>query len=117
MNMTKENYPHPAAYCKAWRQVLEAQGQAIEFKVDWCTTKTPEQARQWFLDALHRRINTRGGIDKPRGKKDNSDYVRASYQDQQDIRDKVLRRIRVYQFRTPECRRRFANLLSDRWED
>lgn len=72
--------------------------------------------RRELRRALDSRINAKAEPDRPRGRRDDPDHVRALRQDQRDLRDRVARRVRVYQFRTPEVRRRFGHLLA-RYDD
>jgi hypothetical protein len=87
-----------------------------KIKTDWaCKGKTEEQFRKWFLDALDRRINSKGGLVEI-GRKYDSLYQIAMYRDCMAARDHSQRRIRIYQFETVEARRRLSHLLS-RYDD
>lgn len=72
---------------------------------------TPETFRAELWKAIEKRINLRGG-GLPAGRKWSMDYYYTAFRDSRRIRDKVQRRIAVYQFETKEARRRFAHLLS-----
>lgn len=67
--------------------------------------------RKEFMSALNRRINLKV-TPEPIGRKYDAMYQTDFRRDQHDIHNIVQRRIRVYQFRTPEVRRRFRHLLS-----
>jgi len=54
------------------------------------------------------------GCHRPYGEKWEQDYENRAYRDSRAARDRVARRIRVYQFETKEARRRLGHLLSER---
>jgi len=64
-----------------------------------------------FANCLHNKINRE--YPSNRGKKDSYDYYIKMYRDQQKIRDRANKRVRIYQFETKECKDRFSHLLSD----
>jgi hypothetical protein len=118
MKISHANYPSVSSYVAAWKQVIELAITSPDslVKLDWCTTVTALEARRTFLAALDRRINHRAGLDAARGKKDCSEYSIQEYRDQQVLRDKHTKRIRIYRFETKEAQKRFAYLLDDRNE-
>jgi hypothetical protein len=118
MNISHANYPSVSSYVKAWKQVINLAITSPDslVKLDWCTTVTAQEARRTFLTALDRRINHRAGLDVTRGKKDCEEYSIQEYRDQQAIRDKLSKRIRIYRFETKEAQKRFAYLVDDRNE-
>jgi hypothetical protein len=121
VNMTREHYPDPGRYCRLWRRVASAAATDPEQRVDpvWAyhalgsNACTMRELRGQFTCALHNRINSRGGLDGFRGRKDNSDYLAQCYRDQSAIRRRILKHVIVRQFETRECRRRFSHLLYD----
>jgi hypothetical protein len=119
MNISHANYPSVSSYVKAWKQVIELAITSPDslVKLDWCTTVTALEARRAFLAALDKRINHRAGMDVARGKKDCEEYSIREYRDQQAIRDKYTKRIRIYRFETKEAQKRFAYLVDDRNEN
>jgi hypothetical protein len=118
MNIFHANYPSVSSYTKAWKQVIELAITSPDSLVtlDWCTTVTAQDARRTFLAALNKRINHRAGLDVTRGMKDCSEYSIREYRDQQAIRDKHTKRIRIYRFETKEVQKRFPYLVDDRNE-
>lgn len=62
--------------------------------------------------ALDRRINERGGL-WDTGRKRSPEYQVDLARDARDIQAHFQARIRIYQLRTPELRRRFAGILAD----
>jgi hypothetical protein len=118
MNISHSNYPKVSSYVKAWKQVIELAIASPDslVKLDWCTFIPAQEARRAFSTALHKRINHRAGMDVARGGKDCSEYVIQEYRDQQALRDKHTKRIRIYRFETKEVQKRFAYLLDNRNE-
>jgi hypothetical protein len=118
MNISHANYPKISSYVKAWKQVIELAITSPDslVKLDWCTTVTALEARRTFLAALDRRINHRAGLGIRKGKKDCDEYAIQEYRDQQALRDKHTKRIRIYRFETKEVTKRFAYLVDDRNE-
>lgn len=75
-----------------------------------------EQARRqlhWLIDVA---INRKAGLPDVRDHRDTPDYLTRLRRDYWRLIDIRQRRIRVYQFETPEVRRRFKHLLS-RYDD
>jgi hypothetical protein len=118
MNISHANYPKVSSYVAAWKQVIQLAITSPDslVKLDWCTVIPAQEARRTFLTALDKRINHRAGLDVSKGKKDCEEYSIQEYRDQQAIRDKLTKRIRVYRFETIEVQKRFAHLLDDRNE-
>lgn len=104
-------------YAKAWRMVKAAPA-GTEFKSSLCglASATREEILRQFTEGLHDRINLRGRI-KAGGRKDSADYQTRLRRDQRAIRDRVTRRVRVYQLETAEARARFSHLLSSYGDD
>lgn len=73
----------------------------------------PEEAGRKLDALINGAINKKAGWG-PRGRKDSPEYAAQAYRDQQAIRRRITQRVRVYQFETPEARRRFGHLLSRR---
>ena len=109
--------PQPGHYVREWRSVLDAPKEQTFScrKLGRLEPMTRDEAREWFVAALQNRINTRGGLCLDSRKRD-PDWQRAALQDSRALRCKLRQRVRVYQFRTSECRRRFGHLL-DRYDD
>lgn len=97
----------------AWvRQVRAALDSGVTVQTSWDVMhRDPESFRAELWRAIDRRINLRAGP-SPRWRKWSSDYHYAALRDSRRIQDRVLRRVRVYQFETVEARRRFGHLLS-----
>lgn len=71
---------------------------------------TIEDWRKEFLGALHRRINLKvGGL--PTGRRWQDNYQTELRRDRAKLRDYRQRRIRIHQFATDICRRRFGHLI------
>jgi hypothetical protein len=122
MNICKKNFPGLTSYLKYWKMIIEKDNRGdtdlIGFNEFW--SDGYNDAHYWrkhFLQGVNNRIMTRGEDWRPRGKKDNDTYFTDMMRDKHALQDKVNRRIRVYQFNTPEVKRRFVHLLSDRRED
>ena len=100
-------------YVQAWREGLRltAAGQSVRLFRDGRTLNAAE-FRAEMLRALEERIALKAGP-APTGRKHSPDYQRGLLQDANDLRA-IHRRVRVYQLRTPELSRRFANLLASR---
>jgi len=114
------NYEHVAAYLAFQHNARAhlAQHAGGTVTLQWGFPLTAEQFRLDTLKALHRRINLKAGIpaDGGAGRKFESDYQISMRRDRDHVHDRMTRRIRVYQFETPEIRRRFGHLLS-RYDD
>jgi hypothetical protein len=119
MNITHANYPKVSSYVAAWKQVIELAKTSPDslVKLDWCSVITAQEARRTFLAALDKRINHRAGLDVAKGKKDCDEYSIQEYRDQQALRDKFTKRIRIYRFETKEVAKRFNYLVDDRNEN
>lgn len=105
------NLPSPGAYVSAWRKAKTSSANTY-FHVSWDRPSVPrDEVLREFATALHRRINVRGGRDC-----DNAPIPSEWIRDQRRVDDKLNRRVRVYQFETATCRKRFAHLLSS-WDD
>jgi hypothetical protein len=115
MNITHKNYPVVKQYVQIWKKVVELSktNPDITIKVNWNMTKTALQTRQWFLDALNNRINSRGCITFPY-KKQQDDYFWNLKRDQRRLQDWYSQRIIIHSFDTAECRKRFGNLIYNR---
>jgi len=119
MNITRERYPDPHRYCRFWRRVVDAAtaspGQFVDPVWAWrslgSNAHTLEELRGQFTKALHNRINSRGGQDGPRGRKDDDGYLAMCRRDQIALRRRVQERVIIRRFETQECRRRFGCLL------
>ena len=83
------------------------------YQTSWtCRGLDLTQFRKWFMDALERRINAKGGLWQI-GKKYEPEYQIAMWRDCQRLKS-IACRIRVYQFETAEVRHRFGHLLSSK---
>jgi len=105
-----ENYPHVHEYIANWRYVRSLAPDTRGKGWDGLT-RTAGEERASYLKALHNRINVRDDV-KPRGRKDDPDYFWACQRDKHRL-EAIARRVRVYQFETDECRRRFGDRLAD----
>jgi len=117
MNMTRENYPRPGAYVKAWQLLKVACQETPDIEmigVNWWPQPVKEVQRE-FITAMHKRINKRDGLGK-RGRKDNHEFFVKLLWDQRAIQNKVQNRVRIYQFKTAEARKRFGHLLDSPFE-
>jgi hypothetical protein len=113
------NYPDAGAYCRQWRKVIEMARLAPNAKFLRRRPFAYETAREYreeYLRAVHSRINSRGGQDAPRGRKDDIEYFYAAARDARRIRDKKTRRTRFYCLETSEARKRFGHLI-DSYEE
>lgn len=86
----------------------------------WWPT-TGQEIMTQFSSGLHDRINQaipysqRGFVrasPRPMGRREQPEYQAALHRDARRIQDILQKRIRVYQFETPEARSRFEYLLS-----
>jgi hypothetical protein len=117
MNITHEHYPRVGAYVRFWKRLKEVDPETRVPCAAWDHSETAGEALRGFSRAVNNRINSRGGLDTPRGRNDNTDYYWQEYRDKRAIEDHNIRRVRIYQFETSEARRRFSNLLSRYDED
>jgi hypothetical protein len=116
LNMTRTAYPEPAKYV-AWvrRQDEQASLGCPVPRPSWPhSALSPVQWQREKWSALDRRINLRGGA-APKWRRLDPMHQTELRRDQQALA-KIRERIRVYQFATPEVRRRFGHLLS-RYDD
>lgn len=105
--------PLRGAYVAAWKKVLRAPP-GTEFRKDWHTVLTVEEAKAEFSSCVNRRVNERGG----EGWRNTRTDLEISFRrDQRRVMEILSSRIRHYQFETEECRNRFGHLLADRSED
>lgn len=101
------------AYVKAWR-AAKASAPGTEFKSSLCGfwPETRETILRQFAEGLHGRINRH--LPEIPGRKASGDYQMRLRRDCRAVRDRVTRRVRVYQFETKEVRARFSHLLASR---
>jgi len=74
---------------------------------DWNSVMTKDEAQAWLWDAVNKSINARGNF-APLQSRDEDYNVKRDYYLLKDI----SKRIRVYQFNSRICSKRFAHLLS-----
>ncbi len=113
MIMTRDNYPHAAAYCRKWRTLKHIARVAPDLQVDpfhWFPERA-DDAYAKFLKAMHARINSRGGI-KFEGRKYSDIYQTELLRDCWNIRRHATHRAIVRQLMTPELRRRFEHVIT-----
>lgn len=99
-------------YARAWVALLAMAPESLCPGFD----HFPEPARE-ILAAMHGGLADRINRHLPwygRGRKWKSDYQIALWRDSRAVRDRVERRVRVYQFETIEARSRFSHLLAER---
>lgn len=116
MNITE--LPNKGAYVRMVRDIRAAfERGAIEVRLGYDRFYTREQWEREHWLALNRRINSRAALNANCQCETcrNPEMMSRYYRDQQRLRD-VRWRIRVYQFETEECIRRFGHLLS-RYDD
>lgn len=113
MNMTRANYPNPGAYVTLWRRVKALpKSDAYILEADrrgWGDSANTMKRR--FHDAVHHRINRRGGLNMF-GRRWDEDYQTNLFRDQSALHGRLQRRIIVRQFATDVVRRRFSHLLT-----
>jgi hypothetical protein len=118
MNITARNYPQAGAYVRFWKRLKAAPlDQELTPNLAWDYGQTVRDALRKTHDAVNNRINSRGGLDVARGKKDNEFYRSLERRDAWNIHDRIIHRVRIYQFETKIARERFNHLLSDRNEE
>lgn len=101
--------PQPGTYAKAWRAIVALPACALVRSNDWTRGNVPAgQLRTEMRAALDRRINTRGGLASA-----NVELDIGLVRDARRL-DDIKRRIRVYQFESELCRKRFGHLLANR---
>lgn len=109
------DYKHISDYLRFVRTSREAFSRGYkEVKVSWHTTYSEQEFNRQFTLALHRRINLKGGLSE-QGRKYDADYQTGLMRDARRLED-IRRRVRVYQFETPQLRQRFSHLLA-RYDD
>ena len=104
-------YPCAARYIRLWKLVQSNPPETFIKYDDYFRVTTVREARQLFRDLLNKRINERGGLDEPRGRKDNPDYRGGCFRDQYLINNPRAA-IHPGQLCTPELRRRFAHRIT-----
>ena len=105
------NYPKHSEYLASCRKAFEITASGGTVKLFW--DSSPLDAAGWkreFLRALHRRINAKEGP-YDIWRKQMPDYQLCMARDRARLRE-IRRRVRVYEFETPEMRKRFGHLLS-----
>lgn len=114
--VTKWTYQHAGPMVEAYRKAfahLRSPGATI--KMNWAATPIDMNGfRREFVEALHRRINLKQAP-TPKWRKLSERSQVAMRRDKHRLED-MHRRIRVYQFETDECRRRFGDRLA-RYDD
>jgi hypothetical protein len=98
--------PGKGAYVNAWKVLNELPDHA-PVTLDWTGSKPAAQVRRDFRKALDARINARGGQEW-RNQPIDIGLIRDAYR----LDDIKQRRVRVYQFESELCRRRFGHLLA-----
>lgn len=99
-------------YYRWLREVQRQLAAGVRVRTTWSgEAHTPTTFRAELWRAIERRINERGG-GLPAGRKWSNAYYWQAWRDSRRIQDRVLRRVRIYQFETPEAHRRFGHLLS-----
>jgi len=109
-------YQHVGAYLAAVRRAHAALAAGKRIRMWWGDWEGVDRAgfRKEFVAALHRRI-TRKVEPDPRGRKDSQEYRTGMLRDKYRLIDSA-RRIRIYEFETDDCRRRFGDRLATRDE-
>ena len=113
MNMTATNYPKAGAYVRLWQRIREADPDT--------PTQCPETRRnlkvadlqRTYRNALHNRINSRGGIHFV-GRKHSDHYQSNMRHDCRAVREWVNDRIIFRQLINPDIRARFSHYI---WTD
>ena len=107
------HYPCPGWYLKNCREAFRITREGGMFLFGkWPQRRmNAETWRREFLGALDRRINAKGGL-WDIGRKKDPDYQTDLRRDADDLRRHLRDRVRIYQFRTPDFRRRFAHHLA-----
>lgn len=101
-----QRLPNPGAYAKFLRELRTLPSHA-PVRFSWSHIVTAEMARREVRLALDRRINERGG--RPEA---NVEMDIGLVRDARRLADMRLHRVRVYQFESELCRRRFGHLLA-----
>lgn len=115
MNLyTPEQIKHAAWYVRSYRTAIAKAKQGIKIQMNWAGAALDEAGlKAEFITALFRRIETKAGI-VHKGRKWAYLYQLEQERDCRAIRDKVQLRIVLHQIATPELKRRFAHLISER---
>jgi hypothetical protein len=114
--ITLRDLPAPGAYVAAWKRANAVVAAGGTVRTSWAGADLDAAAwRRNVRDALDRRINARGGLVQT-GRKWEYLYQLELERDARAIQARLTRRVRVYQFGTPEIRKRFGHLLS-RYDD
>jgi hypothetical protein len=121
MIMTQAHYPHARNYCRAWQAAKQAAATNPTAQITIFRGWFPEEARRvlaGFTDALHARINARGGITFA-GRKQQDNYQHRLMHDCQVVRDHARIRliVRPHDLSTPDVRRRFGHIITQPWEE
>ncbi len=121
MNITQANYPKAAAYCKAWRTAKTVAAESPRRRIQVFRGHFPVEASiayEGFIDALHIRINKRGGVTFT-GRKHSEEYQNRLARDCYTVRDHATKRIivRPRDLSTPDIARRFAHIVTHPWEE
>ena len=110
-------YRHVHDYLTWYRKARAHTEGGGTMQTNWAgPTLDADGFREEFRKALDNRINLKVGP-YPTGRKYDSDYQAACWQDSNDLRAHLQRRVRIYQWRTAECRARFSGLLARYDED
>lgn len=111
---TPWRYRDTGAMLALYRRAFQVVDGGGTIQMHWNTAPLDANAfRREFRSALHRRINDKAAP-PPRGRKHADLYQVELLRDRDRVVDIVRRRIRHYQFATPEVHARFAHLLSSR---
>lgn len=106
------HYRHVREMLALYRRAFAHSAGGGTVKLHW--NDEPMDAAAWrreFCQALDRRINLKAGI-VPAGRRASEGHQTDLRRDQHDLHATIGQRVRVYQFRTPEVRRRFGHLLA-----
>ena len=107
-------YKHVREYLALLRRADQALAKGCRIRLRWNgDAMDVEEWRDERIKALDKRITLKSG--KPVGRKHSEQYQIGLFRDCHRERDAV-RRIRVYQFETPEITRRYKHLLAVRGE-
>ncbi len=104
-------YKHVREYLALLRAAHEALAKGYGIRLRW--NGDAMDAQEWQCErikALDRRITLKAG--RPIGRKHSEQYQIGLFRDCHRVRD-AFRRIRVYQFETPEITRRYKHLLAN----
>jgi hypothetical protein len=110
VHLQPSNYRFVHEYLTWARRALNVARDGGTVRIRWATEYQGGAFIREFTAALHARINHKAGIN-PTGRKFTQDYQIGLRRDADRLRD-IARRVRVYQFETPELTRRFGHKLS-----